>query len=162
MDYHLKPIGRACEATGEELVPGSTCVSVLVQQGTQLLRFDYSEEGWSGPPEGTIGYWQSIVPEPANAKTQPFDADALMRYFEQLCEDANPAQEKFAYVLSLLLLKKRRVKLESSRHEGEVEYLELIGSQGEGPYEVRDQQLSDGEIEHIQHSLNTYLANEWS
>jgi hypothetical protein len=65
-------------------------------------------------------------------------------------------------VLSLLLLKKRRVKLESSRHEGEVEYLELIGSQGEGPYEVRDQQLSDEEIEHIQHSLNAYLANEWS
>ena len=35
---------------------------------------------------------------------KPLDADALMRYFEQLCEDANPAQEKFAYVLSLLLL----------------------------------------------------------
>ena len=109
MDYHLKQIGRTCAGTGEELLSGSTCFSALVERDGQLVRLDYSQEGWTGPPEGTIGYWQSVVPEPDETKAKPLDTDALMRYFEQLSEDANPAQEKLRYVLSLLLLQKRRL-----------------------------------------------------
>ena len=85
-----------------------------------------------------------------------------MRYFEQLCEDANPAQDKFRYILALLLLQKRRLKMEGSRQDGEIAYLELVGSRGEGIFEVRDQQLSAEEIEQLQQTLNTHLASEWS
>lgn len=162
MDFHLKPIGRNCAATGEELLPGSKCFSAFVERDGQRIRLDYSEEGWTGPPEGTIGYWQSIVPEPDDTKAKPLDTDALMRYFEQLSEDANPAQEKLRYVLSLLLLQKRRLRIEGSRQEGETEFLELVGSQSEGPFEVRDQQLDDAEIELLQNDLNAHLATEWN
>jgi hypothetical protein len=155
-------MGKTCEATGEELVPGNTCFSALVERDGQLIRLDYCEAGWTGPPDGTMGYWQSIVPEPEEAKAKPLDPDALMRYFEQLCEDANPAQEKLRYVLSLLLLQKRRLKIEGSRQEGDVEYLELVGSHSEGPFEVRDHQLDDAEIEQLQSDLNTHLSAEWN
>ena len=162
VDYHLKPIGKSCAVTGEELVSGSTCFSALVERDGQLVRLDYSKEGWTGPPEGTIGYWQSVIPEPDEAKAKPLDTDALMRYFEQLSEDANPAQEKLRYILSLLLLQKRRLKIEGSRQEGETEYLELVGSQSEGPFEVRDHQLDETEIELLQRDLNAHLATEWN
>ena len=162
MDYHLKPIAKTCTATGNEFVPGSRCFSALVEHEGRLVRFDYSEEGWSGPPEGTVGHWQCIVPEADEAEAKPLDADALMRYFEQLCEDANPAQDKFRYILALLLLQKRRLKMEGSRQDGEIVFLELVGSRGEGTFEVRDQQLSDEEIEQLQQTLNTHLASEWS
>lgn len=161
MDYHLKPIGKTCAATGEDLHPGSTCYSVLLEREGELVRLDYSAEGWKGPPEDAIGHWRSTVPEQTDTKPKPLDADALMRYFEQLCEDANPAQEKFAYVLSLLLLQKRKLKIEGSRQEADVEYLQLTGSHGEGPFEVRDQRLSEKEIKELQTDLNAHLAAEW-
>ena len=108
MDYHLKPIAKTCTATGREFMSGVQCHSALVELNGKLVRFDYSEEGWAGPPDGTIGFWKSVVPEPTETQAKPLDADALMRYFEQLCEDANPAQDKFRYVVALLLLLQTR------------------------------------------------------
>ena len=64
-------------------------------------------------------------------KQRPLDAQAMMGYFEQLSEDLNPAQEKFRFILSLLLLQKRKLKIESSRQEGNIEFLQLVGSQGD-------------------------------
>lgn len=161
MDYHLKPVGKTCAATGKELSPGSECHSALVEREGRFVRLDYSEEGWTGPPEGAIGHWRCVVPEPQESKAQPLDPDALMRYFEQLYEDGNPAQEKFCYVLALLLLQKRRLQIEGSRTDGDVEYLQLIGHQGQGPFEVRDHHLSDEEIEQLQRDLNQHLVTEW-
>ncbi len=162
MDYHFKPIGKTCAATGSELVPGTTCHSVLVDRNGEMVRLDYCDDGWTESPEDAIGYWRCLVPEPASAKAKPLDTDALMRYFEQLSEEASPAQDKFRYVLSLLLLQKRRLKIEGSRHEDDIEYLELRGSHGEGPFDVRDQQLNAEEIQQLQIDLNTHLVTEWS
>jgi hypothetical protein len=162
MDYHLKPIGKTCAATGAELVPGSTCYSVLVEKDGEFVRVDYSPAGWSGPQEGVVGYWKCVVPHPVQNTAKPLDADALMRYFEQLGEDPNPAQEKFRYVLALLLLQKRRLKVDGSRQDGDIEYLQLSGCRGEGTFEVRDPQLADDEIQQIQQGLNAHLTTEWN
>lgn len=162
MDYHLKPIGKTCAETGAELTPGSVCHSILLERDGQLVRLDFSEAGWSGPPEGTIGQWKCVVPAMAENKPKPLDTEGLMRYFEQLNEDANPAQDKFRYVLALLLLQKKRVKLEGSRYEGDAEFLEILGSHGEGPFEVRDCDLAEGEIQALQNSLNSQMASEWN
>lgn len=162
MDYQLKPIGKTCAATQKSLEAGATCYSVVIDKDGELVRLDFSEEGWTGIPEGTVGQWKCVVPTPTQTKTQPLDTDALMRYFEQIDEDGNPAQDKFRYVIALLLLQKRRLKLEGSRKDGEIEYLELIGTRGEGPFLLRDQQLEDEEVTQLQNSLNTHLASEWN
>ena len=51
--------------------------------------------------------------------------------------------------------------LEGSRPEGDDEYLQLAGAQGEGAYEVRDLNPSDEEVQQWQRELNVYLASEW-
>ncbi|MBM79746.1 MAG: hypothetical protein CMJ78_04020 [Planctomycetaceae bacterium] len=157
MDYTVKPIGAKCAATEIELEPGSTCHSVLVDQDGEILRLDFSEDGWSGPPENSIAHWQCQVPQVDLNKPKPLDTDALMTCFEQLEEDANPGQDKFKYVLALLLLQKKRLRLEGSHFEDEVEYLELTGIHGEGPFRVLDQDLTDQEIAELQQSLNSEL-----
>jgi len=161
MDYHLPPVSKTCAASGQPLEPGQPCYSALIEQDGRYRRLDFAPEHWTGPAEETLAYWKSTVPVPTRTAAQPLDPDALLRYFEQLCEDANPAQQKFAYVLALLLLQKRRLKIEGSRQEDDVEYLQLIGSRGEGPYEIRDQQLTDKETEQLQQSLSAHLAEEW-
>jgi hypothetical protein len=100
MDYHLKPVGKQCAATGQELSPGAACYSAVVERNGELVRLDYSPAGWNGPPADSIGHWKCVVPEPTAAKTKILDADALLKYFEQMTEDALPGRERFRYVLA--------------------------------------------------------------
>jgi hypothetical protein len=162
VEYQFRPIGKKCSATGEDLIPGERCFSVLVEKEGDLQRLDFSEAGWKGPPEGTLGVWKCVVPKPAEVRHEPLDTTALMTCFEQLTEEASPAREGLRYILALLLVKKRRLRLEGSRAEGEDEYLQLAGAQGEGAYEVRDLNPGDEEVQQWQRELNVYLASEWS
>ncbi len=158
MDYHLKPLSKTCAETGDELMPGSLCYSALVEQDGRYVRVDYSEEGWPGPVENSIGFWKHRIPDVVSDKPKPPDADDLLTYFEQLTEDANPARDKLRYVLGLLLLQKRRLKMDGTRRDGDTEFLQLIGSHGEGPYEVQDFDLSDDELQTLQQSVSALLT----
>ncbi len=161
MDYQVKPVGRTCVATGRELVAGETCHSVLVEQDGETIRLDFSEEGWNGPPEGCLAEWTTTVPE-FDQKPKAIDLESLMRYFEQLCEDANPAHDQLRYVLALLLLQKRRLRLEDPRTDEDGNaFLQFIGSKSEGPFEVPDQQLSEEEIVSLQAALHAQLQSEF-
>lgn len=161
MEYQFRPIGKKCAATGADLVPGSTCYSVLIERNGELQRLDYSEQGWSGPPAEAIGVWTCQVPMPAEVRHEPLDTNALMSCFEQLCEEGNPVRDGLRYILALLLMKKRRLKLDSTRTEGDSDYLQLSGAQGEGVWEVRDPNPSDADVQLWQRELNVYLASEW-
>jgi hypothetical protein len=156
MDYRVKPLGKICAKTGEALTPGQTVHSVLVLRGGETVRLDYSAAGWEGPPEGAIGTWKAVVPAPEDDKQKPLDTEGLLDHFQLLVEDVNPAHERMCYVMALLLLQKRRLSLDGSRVDGDVIYLQLSGSRGEGPFEVRDQQLTAEEIA----SLQAHLAEQ--
>lgn len=142
--------------------PGARIVSILVEREGELTRLDFSPEGWQGPPDGTIGQWTCHVPPAQAADARTIDPDAMLAYFEQVLEDANPAQEQIAYVLALYLLQRRRLRLEGAREDDDYQYLQLAGSRGEGPYEVRDQQLSDDEIKRLQAEVHLALQSEWN
>ena len=162
MEYQFRPMGKKCAGTGAELVPGSVCYSVVVEKNGEQERLDYSEAGWNGPPEGHLGYWQCVVPEPAAVKKNLYDPQALLSYFEQLTEDAQPVHERIRYILALLLLQKRVFHLDGSRRDGEDEYWQISGAQGVGAYEVRDLNITDDEEMHeLQAELTARLAAEW-
>lgn len=157
MDYQLKPLGKNCSQTGKPLGPGETCYSAVVEKGSEWVRLDFSAGAWSGPPSGALGYWKMTVPARDQPRRRVLDPDALLRHFEQLSEDANPARENFRYVLALLLVQRRRLRLTQTRSDADGSILELVGMQGEGPFEVRDQQLSESEIAALQSELETSL-----
>lgn len=159
MEYHLKPIGRTCAVSGEPLAPGSDCHSVLVEKNGQLVRLDIAKESWTGPPDGTVGHWIARVPSSA-ARPKPLDADALMQSFEEMNADASPANEKFRYVLALLLLQKRKLQITTTRIDGDDQYLEVTGTRGEGPWEVLDHRLEESEIDRLQAALAARMATE--
>lgn len=161
MDYHVKPLGKTCAATGKPLLPGSVCHSVLVERDGNLLRLDFSEEGWTGPPPGNLGAWTVEVPAAADPKTVRIDPEAAFRYFEQLSEEASPVHERTRYALALVLLQQRKLKLENVRFDDDDEVLELSGVHGEGNFEVHNYHLDDTESQKLQAELKAQLAMEW-
>lgn len=159
MDYQLKPLGKTCSKSGAKLLPGDVCYSAVVAKGNEWERIDFSRDAWQGPPEDAIGYWRTKVPPQAELRRR-LDPDALLRHFEQLSEDANPAQDKFRYVLALLLVQRRRLRITGTRNEGAATILELAGMQGEGPFVVPEQHLKPDEIEALENELNEQLTAE--
>jgi hypothetical protein len=162
MEYQFRTLGKQCAASGRPLEPGEECISVLAEQKGQLVRLDYAAAAWKGPPEGAIGQWRSQVPQAVQVNAARVDPEVLLQFFEQMVEGANAAHDRLIYVLALYLLQRRRLKLEGSG-EGEdgSPSLELIGSRGEGPYRIRDQQLPEDEVRILQSELNRQLAENW-
>ena len=161
MDYQLKPISRTCAATGKALEPGDHCRSALVEREGKVIRLDFADDAWSEPPAGIIGHWRSIVPQPESNKPRPLDIDAMMAWFEQMSESpGNPVQERFRYVVALLLVRKRWLRIDGSREDGDIEFLQLSGLHGEGNFEVREQELDRDQIVQLQNQLTAQLAGD--
>jgi hypothetical protein len=162
VEYNFRPLGKNCAATGGPLQPGTIVQSVLIERQGNFERLDFSPTGWKGLPSGALARWRCRVPESQRPRETPLDAEALLSYLEQLIEDANPAHAKLRYVLALLLLQRRRLKLDGSRREDEDEYLQVSGSRGEGPYEILDQQLSEMEIKQLQAEIGAAASSGWN
>ncbi len=112
LDFEIQRCTRKCFATERELRPGETFYSVLLQQGAEVVRRDYSEAAWPGEPEGALGSWKSLMPGAGNKKLQWAPNDVMLHYFEQLAETAEKADVR--YVLALLMIRRRVVRQEAT------------------------------------------------
>jgi hypothetical protein len=115
MDYEVGRTTRHCTATGREIQPGETFYSTLIVQGADVLRQDYSSDGWLGPPEGVLGWWQSTMPARDARKQNWAPSDIMLDLLEDL-ETQNERQD-MRYVLSLLLIRRRVVRMEDTEHD---------------------------------------------
>ena len=112
VDFEIERCSRRCSATGRELKAGETCYSALITEGGAVVRRDYSEEAWSGPPEQAIGWWKMTVVDPNAGRLSWAPSDVMLNYFERLQED--PAAADARYVLALLLVRRRIARLEAT------------------------------------------------
>ena len=115
MDYDVGRTSRHCTLTGREIQPGETFYSTLVVEGAHVLRNDYSSDAWLGPPDGVLGWWQSVMPPRDGRRTQWAPNDIMLDLLVEL--EAQPERLDMRYVLSLLLLRRRVVRLEDTEHD---------------------------------------------
>ena len=57
-DIEIQRCTRRCAVTGEELAAGAEFYSVLVPDGAEILRHDFSAPAWTEPPENAIACWE--------------------------------------------------------------------------------------------------------
>ncbi len=153
MEYTIRSIGKNCAGSGEPLKPGTRCRSVLVERNGEVVRLDFADSYQGDLPPDIIGSWITVIPEATRKSPTQLDVESCFDSFTQLCENPNIVQQKMAYVLSLLLLKKHRLILIDARREEDHEVLQVEGSLGEGPFDVRNFQLPDEEIAALQQQL---------
>jgi hypothetical protein len=115
IEYDIQRCTRRCHATGRELAPGEIVYSVLMEADGDITRQDFSVQGWQGPPEGVLGWWKGIIADASNKRMHWAPQDVMLHYFEQLA--GNPAKEDVRYVLALLLVRRRIVRVESTEQD---------------------------------------------
>ncbi len=147
---------RRCAKTDRDLRPGEIFYSVLVSEGAQVLRYDYSVEAWDGPPESAVGWWKSQMPEPNAKKVNWAPNDVMLHYLEQLVGD--PTKADVRYVLALLMVRRRILRLEDSEaDECGKERLVLYCPKNETEYKVAVFEPSPERTAEIQDELSKLL-----
>jgi hypothetical protein len=115
LEFEIGHCTRRCSATGRALAAGETYFSTLHIEGGAAVRRDFAAEAWAGAPEKIIGWWQSRLSDGDGARSKLAPHDVLLNLFAALAEE--PAEAEFRYVLGLLLLRRRLLKLEEMRSD---------------------------------------------
>ena len=156
MEYEIQRCTRHCAATGRELAPGEEFYSVLIAEGADLRRYDYSADAWAGPPDGVIGWWKSQMPGPTSKRIHLAPNEVLLHFFEDL--QSQPDKEEMRYVLALLLVRRRLMRLEEQEHdERGREVLVLYCPRRETTYRVPAVAPDQSRIDEIQEELARLL-----
>lgn len=158
--YPIQQHSRVCAATGRPLLPGEKYFSILLDEAGQFIRKDYSTEGWPGSPSEAMAVWSGRVPEVNQKRRLTFDDDLLMECFERLADESEGARVQFRYVLALLLLRRKRLKFEDVRRDGDQEYLQLKDSRTGTAFEVLDPRLAEADIGRVQDEVFRVLGWE--
>ncbi len=156
LDFQVQRFTRRCCETDRQFEPGDIVYSVLLAQGGDVIRKDYGQQAWNGPPEGSIGWWKSRVPDARTAKMHWAPNDVILHYFEQL--EGNAEKLDMRYVLALLMIRRRIVRLEDTEtddRQGEV--FVLYCPRNEREYRVRIAIPSAPRIDEIQNELAELL-----
>ncbi len=115
MDYDVQRCTRHCQDSDRELKPGESFYSALVRQGAEVVRHDYSQEAWTGPPDGAVGWWKSQIPDRNARRLHWAPNDVMLRFFEEL--ESQPDKQDMRYVLALLLVRRRVMRQEDSEQD---------------------------------------------
>ena len=117
IDFEIQKFSRRCASTGRELAPGEAFYSVLVAEGAEVIRLDYSTESWSGAPDDAVGWWKSEVPDPKSNRLQWAPNDVMLHYFQQILAQDN--KKEVCYVLTLLMIRRRIFKMEATERDAQ-------------------------------------------
>ena len=115
MDYELQRPTKQCAKTDRDLAPGETYYTVLMAEGAELRRYDYSVDAWEGPPEGAIGWWKTQIPDAKARKKHWAPNDVMLQFFDQLATQED--KQDMRYVLALLLVRRRVMRHEETEYD---------------------------------------------
>lgn len=111
-DYSITKCTRRCAVSGRALEPEENYFSVITSAGDDIARIDIAASQWTGPSEGTIGWWRSKMPAAAAKRLRPAPSGVLLDILSDLLQ--RPGKESLAYLLALLLIRRRVLQEEQS------------------------------------------------
>jgi hypothetical protein len=172
-----------CLIQDRELVPGEAIVVALVERESAdaegFERIDLCDEGWASLPDDPRGagrkaipnrrlyaWWRTQQPEPGARPLIAVDDDSLIDLFDELGEDTpsetdpqRASRLAFRYVLTLILSRKRLVKVERSSDTGI--FVRPRGTPAEAPSVfVEDPSLTADRLREVMDRLGGLLRGD--
>jgi hypothetical protein len=160
LDYDVQRTTRKCAKSEREFAPGETFYSILVSEGSKVVRHDFAADAWDGAPEGALGSWKSQMPATENKVKKPHWApnDVMLQLFDELAE--RPDQADMRYVLALLLMRRRVLRLEESEAaDSQSETLLVYCPRRQAEYAVAVAMPDDTRADAIQQELEKLLLS---
>jgi len=154
-----RPLGQ-CYGTGRKIEHGEEYFGALVETDEGLLRRDYCVDYWETEKPGAFCYWKSKLPDPHQKKQIFVDDEMLMAFFERLDEETEQEKVNFRFVLALILMRKKRLKYDSTRVEDnkEIWCLRIVGDKQ--TVEVINPNLNEEQIGQLSSQIGQILQTD--
>ncbi len=116
--YQVARPRGVCTVSGRTIAPGEKFMAAVRETPAGLERIDVAPEHWDAfDRTGLLAFWQTVMPTAEEKKKVFVDDEVLCTLFERLADATEPAKVHFRFVLGLILMRKRLVIYESTRHE---------------------------------------------
>jgi hypothetical protein len=154
-----KPLGQCC-GSGKKIKYGEEYFAALVESEEGLARRDFCADYWLAEKPDVFCYWKTRLPRPDEKKHRFIDDEMLMAFFERLGKETKQEKINFRFVLALILMRKRRLKYDSSRTEDgkEIWRLRIVGEKEF--VEVTNPNLDDEQIEQLTSQIGEILQTD--
>jgi len=154
-----KPLGQCC-GSGKKIEYGEDYFAALVETEEGLARRDFCADYWNGAKPDVFCYWKSRLPQPNEKKHIFIDDKMLMAFFERLEQESEQEKINFRFVLTLVLMRKRRLKYDSSKIEGDKEIWRLRVAGEKEFVEVINPHLDEEQIEQLTSQIGDILQTD--
>ena len=144
-----------CSASGQIIAPGETFYSCLVFVDGHFGRVDFNEMAWEDQePQSFLSWWRlRRAQEKADQGPQMVNATVLLTIFHDLKASLDRDQQCFAWLISLLLMRKKKLRYLDLLHEnGEVIML-VEDKVHKAAHRIRDPRMTAAEEERVKADL---------
>lgn len=147
---------RTCAQSGAAIHPGEAFFSALVETDDDFNRLDFSLAAWPEVDKGGFfSYWKNKASADAGGdKRQPIDYDRLIAFFDSLEGAADPGKRLFRYVLALVLVRRRALRLDDMTKIGEEDTLVVHDRRGDRTLTISAPQATREQLAMVQDKLN--------
>ena len=147
-NFDFKRSSRKCSISGREFDVGEEYVSALMDIDGELVRQDIGCDQWNESQDNCIGWWKSRVPDLTKGQVYWAPRDVLVSYFKRLLEQKDERDK--AYVMAILLLQKKTLKLLDTTAADEGDIMQLMENSSRERFEVPVVDLTEDQINQIQ------------
>lgn len=147
-EWKIEKAAKTCQTCARHFTPGEGFFSALYLEGEVFQRRNFCLSCWGAAAEA-YSFWRTRTPEPRERKRE--DRAALVAFFDRLMDSPREGTEgKVAFVLALLLLRKRVLRLKHRVvREGARETLLLERCSDGRSYAVEDPGLTESDLAQI-------------
>lgn len=155
-----RPAGK-CAVCARDIVAGDKFIAAVRETATGLERLDIMPDCWQGFDRANLlGFWQTTMPHHEQKKKRFVDDEVLCTLFERLADATEPAKVNFRFVLGLILMRKRFIVYEDTRHdEGRDVWVVRMKGRDER-LDLIDPKLNEQEMAEVSRQMGQILNEE--
>jgi hypothetical protein len=150
-----------CAVSARAISPGEKYFAAVRETPVGIERLDISPECWgSFAKSDLLAYWQTIMPKADQKKKLLVDDEVLCTLFERLADAAEPVKIHFRFVLGLILMRRRLVIYEETRHDDGKD-IWIVRMKGKDQrLELVDPKMNEQQVAEVSGQLGQILNEE--
>ena len=126
VEWKVNRSQRVCAVSGRVFEAGDNFFSALREENDSFIRLDYAEDIWLEVDKSTFfSYWKAHIPEKDQERKNrlKIDTEAFYTFFCNLQNQEKDRNRLFTYLLALILIRKRLLRLNEIEKSPEGESL---------------------------------------
>ena len=161
-DFSLARPGGVCAATGQPIGPEEPFIAALRETKEGFERLDIKLDAWDTfDRAGIVAFWRTQMPKANVKKKLLVDDTVLCDLLVRLSDTTEPAKLCFRFVLALILMRKRLVIYENTRHNDAGQEIWTLRMRGKDEsFELIDPKPTDEQIANVREQLGQILNEE--